>query len=104
MTIQATKDAIYSGRAVRSSDASPTGQAWLRREAATGRVVKLTNIVGWCPAHTRWTFYVSSNSAAAFLDKCRADHADIVGAAILDCYVRGQAADAHKLQAYLEVQ
>jgi hypothetical protein len=88
MNTQATREAIYAGRAVKSFNASPSAQAWLRREAAAGRITRITGQRGWCPAHSRWTFYVSSNRAPAFREECEADFQRIMLCAAMDAHVR----------------
>lgn len=93
-----TKARIYNGHAVRCGHCAPSASAWLRKEVAAGRVARLTGVEGWCPAHARWTFFVSSNHVADFLDRCKADHNALLGNAIMDEYVRGNHEAAQRLQ------
>lgn len=86
MNVAAVKEAILNGSYVRSGNASASAQAWLRTQVKTGRIVRMTGVEGWCPAHSRWTFYVGHNSVQAFLAKCAFSAAERLTAILMDSH------------------
>lgn len=98
-TTETAQAMILDGKAIRSSDCTPSAQTWLRKQVATGRLAKLTGIYGWCPAHSNWTFYVAANRAPAFRQQCLLDYAKLTRAAAVDQIMFGNFEAARKLTA-----